>query len=170
MRAILLLGMVLLLLAGLIALKLLDSGQEPVEALEHDTGEGQVILGVDPYQERVEDQVVPTQGGQVSQPISHPGQAPRTPDTGEQAAPSGEGPRVVYHNPEPETETRDRMIYTVRPGDNLYKIIERSYGRFSQKIQDAIVQTNGLEDPSKIRPGQKLTLPTVDGYPTPKPN
>jgi nucleoid-associated protein YgaU len=49
--------------------------------------------------------------------------------------------------------------YTVQAGDNLSKISKQFYGD-PNKYQ-AIVKANQLENPDKIRPGQKLIIPAA---------
>ena len=51
------------------------------------------------------------------------------------------------------------QTYTVQAGDNLSKISKQFYGD-ANKYQ-AIVKANQLENPDKIRPGQKLIIPAA---------
>ncbi|PZE19664.1 LysM peptidoglycan-binding domain-containing protein [Paenibacillus xerothermodurans] len=48
------------------------------------------------------------------------------------------------------------MLYTVQPGDTLWAIAAR-FGTTPQ----AIMQANGLTDPSRIYPGLRLYIPTA---------
>ena len=49
------------------------------------------------------------------------------------------------------------QIYTVQPGDNLSKVSKYFYGN-ANKYMD-IAKANGLDNPDKIKAGQKLTIP-----------
>jgi nucleoid-associated protein YgaU len=49
------------------------------------------------------------------------------------------------------------QVYTVQPGDNLSKISKYFFGN-ANKYMD-IAKANGLDDPNKIKVGQKLTIP-----------
>lgn len=51
------------------------------------------------------------------------------------------------------------QTYTVQAGDNLSKISKQFYGD-PNKYQ-SIVRANQLENPDKIRPGQKLIIPAA---------
>ncbi|MCL4426221.1 MAG: polysaccharide deacetylase family protein [Firmicutes bacterium] len=52
------------------------------------------------------------------------------------------------------------QVHLVKPGDTLYRI-SKSYG----VSLDALVQKNRLEDPSKIKIGQRLIIPTASSKP-----
>ncbi|MGC2186713.1 MAG: LysM peptidoglycan-binding domain-containing protein [Terriglobales bacterium] len=49
--------------------------------------------------------------------------------------------------------------YTVQPGDNLSKISKHFYGDANK--YPVIAKANNLEDPDKIRVGQKLVIPAA---------
>jgi nucleoid-associated protein YgaU len=51
------------------------------------------------------------------------------------------------------------QAYTVQAGDNLSKISKLFYG--SPNKYEKIVQINSIEDPDKIRIGQKITIPVL---------
>ena len=51
------------------------------------------------------------------------------------------------------------QTYTVQPGDNLSKISEHFYGDANKYPQ--ILKANKLEDPDKIKAGQKLVIPAA---------
>ena len=55
-----------------------------------------------------------------------------------------------------ETEAR---TYTVVSGDTLWKIAERMYGNGSQYMKIYEANTDILEHPDRIFPGQKLVIP-----------
>jgi nucleoid-associated protein YgaU len=49
--------------------------------------------------------------------------------------------------------------YTVQPGDNLSKISKHFYGDANK--YPAIARANNLDDPDKIKVGQKLVIPAA---------
>jgi nucleoid-associated protein YgaU len=49
--------------------------------------------------------------------------------------------------------------YTVQPGDNLSKISKHFYGDANK--YSAIAKANNLDDPDKIKVGQKLVIPAA---------
>ena len=49
------------------------------------------------------------------------------------------------------------QVYTVQPGDNLSKVSKYFYGNANRYLD--IAKANGLDDPDKIKVGQKLTIP-----------
>jgi nucleoid-associated protein YgaU len=49
--------------------------------------------------------------------------------------------------------------YTVQPGDNLSKISKHFYGDANK--YPAIAKANNLDDPDKIKVGQKLVIPAA---------
>ena len=51
------------------------------------------------------------------------------------------------------------QYYTVQPGDNLSRISQHFYGDANKYPQ--ILKANNLEDPDKIRAGQKLLIPAA---------
>jgi nucleoid-associated protein YgaU len=51
------------------------------------------------------------------------------------------------------------QTYTVQPGDNLSKISKHFYGDANKYPQ--ILKANKLEDPDKIKAGQKLVIPAA---------
>jgi nucleoid-associated protein YgaU len=57
------------------------------------------------------------------------------------------------------SSSQSGQTYTVQAGDNLSKISKQFYGD-PNKYQ-AIVRANQLENPDKIRPGQKLIIPAA---------
>ena len=62
----------------------------------------------------------------------------------------------LKHDIEARTGTQD---YTVQPGDNLSKISKHFYGDANK--YPVIVKANNLEDPDKIKVGQKLVIPAA---------
>ncbi len=65
--------------------------------------------------------------------------------------------------------TADRA-YTVKSGDTLYQIVKRAYGTAPQELVADVAKANGMKDPSALKVGQKLKLPSLAGYPAPKSN
>ena len=60
----------------------------------------------------------------------------------------------LKHDIEAKTGPQD---YTVQPGDNLSKISKHFYGDASKYL--VIAKANNLDDPEKIKVGQKLVIP-----------
>ncbi|MEE8398302.1 MAG: septal ring lytic transglycosylase RlpA family protein, partial [Desulfobacterales bacterium] len=54
----------------------------------------------------------------------------------------------------------DSFEYTIQPGDTLSEIASRHYHASSHNIAAA----NQIDDPGKIRSGQKIRIPIPDGY------
>jgi nucleoid-associated protein YgaU len=84
--------------------------------------------------------------------------------TAEAPAPAGEEPAEQEPIPAagPETAPIEQGSYTVRSGDTLWSIAESVYGDGSKfsKIFDA--NTDQLEQPDRIFPGQELLIPGLD--------
>lgn len=62
---------------------------------------------------------------------------------------------------EPETDKPGR-IYTVQSGDTLWAIAAQMYGSGGKYMKIFEANTDILENPDKIRPGQKLVIPDLD--------
>ena len=60
----------------------------------------------------------------------------------------------IETNGEREEEDYSIIMYVVKKGDTLWKIAKK-YG----STIDDIVRTNGIENPDKIYPGEKLYIP-----------
>ncbi len=84
--------------------------------------------------------------------------------TAEAPVPVGEEPaeQELAAAVEPETATAEHGSYTVQSGDTLWSIAESVYGDGSKfsKIFDA--NTDQLEQPDRIFPGQELLIPDLD--------
>ena len=52
--------------------------------------------------------------------------------------------------------------YTVKSGDTLWKIAEKMYGSGGKYMKIFEANTDLLENPDKIRPGQELVIPDID--------
>lgn len=61
---------------------------------------------------------------------------------------------------------RKDSVYTVKPGDNLYKILMREYGLTNDEA-DAVVaevrRENGINDIRRLRIGQRIVIPQLHG-------
>ena len=62
----------------------------------------------------------------------------------------------LKHDIEAQSGAQD---YTVQPGDNLSKISKHFYGDANK--YPVIAKANNLEDPDKIKVGQKLIIPAA---------
>ena len=60
-----------------------------------------------------------------------------------------------------EAKTEGRT-YTVKSGDTLWKIAEKMYGSGGKYMKIFEANTDLLENPDKIRPGQELVIPDID--------
>ncbi len=69
-------------------------------------------------------------------------------------------------SPAAEAETSaaesDAETYTVQSGDTLWKISEQVYGNGSKYMKIFEANTDQLENPDRIFPGQKLVIPKSD--------
>lgn len=60
------------------------------------------------------------------------------------------------------------IVYTVKEGDTLYRILMNAYGTAAPDLIEEIAAANHMDDPGAIRAGDKLKLPKLEGYPEPK--
>lgn len=79
--------------------------------------------------------------------------------------------------PEPQSAANEKpappaaagaVTHAVRSGETFYRIVLRAYGTAPPELIDAVAKANGLRDPSQIREGQQLKLPSLAGWPAPK--
>jgi nucleoid-associated protein YgaU len=61
------------------------------------------------------------------------------------------------------------LRYTVKSGETLYRIVMRAYGTAPAELIAEVAKANGLKDPGALKAGQKLKLPSIAGWPAPKP-
>ena len=59
----------------------------------------------------------------------------------------------------PEGEPSETITYTVQPGDTLWKISEHHYGDGSQYMKIFEANSELLDSPDQIFPGQELKIP-----------
>ena len=63
----------------------------------------------------------------------------------------------------PEATPAEKGSYTVQSGDTLWNIAESVYGDGSKYGKIFEANTDQLEHPDRIIPGQKLLIPDLDG-------
>jgi nucleoid-associated protein YgaU len=78
-------------------------------------------------------------------------------DATEAAAEDTEGPEEPADEGEGESTQVVGEIYQVRNGDTLRGIAQRFYG--DPELADFLADVNGIDDPTTISVGQKLTIP-----------
>ena len=87
---------------------------------------------------------------------------PSLPASSPQPVPAAAAPRASPAAPTTAARQPPTVVYTVRPGDSLWKIfssmrVDRSrWGTFLSNAQSL----NGLEDPNRLHPGKVLTITT----------
>jgi nucleoid-associated protein YgaU len=64
--------------------------------------------------------------------------------------------------PAPEGERSETITYTVQPGDTLWKISENHYGDGSQYMKIFEANSELLDSPDQIFPGQELVIPKAE--------
>jgi nucleoid-associated protein YgaU len=62
---------------------------------------------------------------------------------------------------EPDSEIPGRT-YTVKSGDTLWAIAAEMYGSGGKYMKIFEANTNILDNPDKIRPGQELVIPDLE--------
>jgi hypothetical protein len=77
------------------------------------------------------------------------------------AAPEPETPVVAEEAVATETGVAGRT-YTVQAGDSLWKISEKMYGSGNKYMKIFEANTDLLENPDKIFPGQELAIPDIE--------
>jgi len=78
---------------------------------------------------------------------------PPAPPAAQQAEPASPGPAAAAPEPAPA------RTYTVQSGDTLWKIAEQMYGNGSHYMKIFEANTDVLEHPDRIFPGQELKIP-----------
>ncbi len=69
---------------------------------------------------------------------------------------------ITAVEPEAPAAESDAETYTVQSGDTLWKISEQVYGNGSKYMKIFEANTDQLENPDRIFPGQKLVIPKSD--------
>lgn len=87
------------------------------------------------------------------EPVEIPAAVPES-QVGSVDAPGGEG--------EAEGGAAAATMYTVQPGDTLWKISEEHYGNGSKYMKIFEANSDLLDDPNKIFPGQELVIPDLE--------
>jgi nucleoid-associated protein YgaU len=101
-----------------------------------------VLAGI-PGIDSVQDQLSVSAPSTAAEPPASKAQPPEATEPAEPAAP----------------EEGEARTYTVVSGDTLWKIAERMYGNGSQYMKIFEANTDLLENPDRIFPGQKLLIP-----------
>ena len=98
-----------------------------------------------------------TKGVQNKMTIGMPEPAPEPAPVPEVAA----EPKVAA-TPKSESGVTEGRTYTVKSGDTLWKIAEQMYGSGGKYMKIFEANTPLLDNPDKIRPGQKLVIPDLE--------
>lgn len=151
MRALVLLGGLLLVLFGLLTWRALAPSAPPPSVLEEDPTAAIVTVALAEDHE-----------GEAAAPEAEPAPASAK-ETGPAAAPAA--PAAAAPAAARPTAGRTR---TVRKGESLYGIVREAYGTANADLVRAVALANGLADPSRLASGQELRLPSVPGYPAPR--
>ena len=112
------------------------------------------VLGEAPGIETVQDNMTIAAPAPVEPEAPVEAQAPveESPMAETEAAPAAE----------PDAAESDAETYTVQSGDTLWKISEQVYGNGSKYMKIFEANTDQLENPDRIFPGQKLVIPKSD--------
>ncbi|MBT8047969.1 MAG: LysM peptidoglycan-binding domain-containing protein [Xanthomonadales bacterium] len=87
-----------------------------------------------------------------------PAQAPEPPP-----APEAPAAEAASEDAGEGSEAEAPKTYTVQSGDTLWKISEEIYGNGSKYMKIFEANTDLLENPDRIFPGQKLVIPELEG-------
>jgi nucleoid-associated protein YgaU len=106
------------------------------------------IPGIDSVQDDmvVADKSAPPPAAEEPSAVAAPPAAPKAEPAGQETPPAA---------PQPAAE----RTYTVVSGDTLWKIAEQMYGNGSHYMKIFEANTDVLEDPDRIFPGQELKIP-----------
>ncbi len=153
---------------------------DPVNALDPDPNLGVTLFGVEPEaptptkantSQTASLEKEPAIAAPASSPLGRAGPADAV-GAGAQKPPAGGGdprePQTAANEKQPTVTTPGPTAYTARDGDTLYRIVLRAYGTAPGELVTAVSKANGMSDPSQLRAGQKLTLPSLAGWPAPK--
>lgn len=106
------------------------------------------VLGGIPGIDSVQDDMVVAEKPSPERAVATPPPAPG-------AGPVAPEPAAVAPEPAPE------RTYTVESGDTLWKIAEQMYGSGSHYMKIFEANTDVLEHPDRIFPGQELKIPNL---------
>lgn len=136
-----------------------NSNGEPGSAWLVDTSHAPVLQAPD---SRV------THTGQVNAPVSLPGFIPAQVPPGVMPVRGRENPTVPASLPSSGVRT-EAVRYVVAPGETLWSLAARAYGKKSGTLVQAIYDANRsvLSSPDSIKAGMELELPTVPGFGSP---
>lgn len=90
--------------------------------------------------------------------------APPAPEPAPAEAPAADAPQVEpagQAKPDTSPDEGGERTYTVVSGDTLWRIAEQEYGSGSKYMKIFEANTDILEHPDRIRPGQKLRIPEL---------
>lgn len=95
--------------------------------------------------------------------VAAPEPAPAEPAESEAAPQAEAAPEAAASEPEaPAAAEEEGRSYTVQSGDTLWKIAEEMYGNGSRYMKIFEANTDLLENPDRIFPGQKLVIPDLE--------
>jgi len=87
----------------------------------------------------------------------------QTESEAEPASPTGDSAAAADDETQPAVVADSGKTYTVQSGDTLWKISEEIYGKGSNYMKIFEANTDLLEHPDRIFPGQVLKVPKLDG-------
>ena len=121
-----------------------------------------VLSGIEGIDNVQDDLVVAPAPAETPSDVSS--EEPIAPDSIASEHGAAEPPRVETSEPESEPAPSGdggERTYTVVSGDTLWRIAEREYGKGSEYMKIFEANTDVLEHPDRIFPGQKLRIPEL---------